>query len=60
MQGLYLLYWSANAANDNPPDPFIANLRDSADGNWIKISAQHYGTMVVTNSRTGESRTHTR
>jgi competence protein ComEC len=60
MRALYLLHWSANAPDDNPPDDFIANLQDSPDGKWIKISAQENGTMVVTNGRTGVAKTYTR
>jgi hypothetical protein len=58
MQALYLSHWSANAPNDNPPDEFIANLQNSPDGKFIKISAQQNGTITVTNGRTGESKTY--
>ncbi len=58
MQALYMTHWSANAPNDNPPDEFLANLQNSPDGKWIKVSADKNGTLVVTNSRTGESRTY--
>jgi len=57
MQALYLLHWSANAPDDNPPDEYIANLQDSPDGKWIKVSAESDGVFTVTNARTGESRT---
>ncbi len=60
MQGLYLMHWSANAPDDNPPDEFIANLRDSPDGKWIKVSAERNGAMTVTNARTGVSKTYKR
>jgi competence protein ComEC len=53
----YQLHWSANAPNDNPPDEFIANLQDSPDGKWIKVSVEESGTFTVTNGRTGESKT---
>jgi hypothetical protein len=56
MQAVYLLHWSANAPNDNPPNEFIANLQDSPDGKSIKISAEDTGTITVTNGRTGESK----
>ncbi len=52
----YQLHWSANAPDDNPPDEFIANLQNSADGNWIKVSASKNGAFTVTNGRTGRSR----
>ena len=57
LQAAYQLHWSANAPQDNPPDEFIANLQDSPDGNWIKVSVESNGTFTVTNSRTGASRT---
>jgi competence protein ComEC len=60
MQALYMTHWSANAPNDNPPDEYLANLQNSTDGHWIKISADKNGAMVVTNSRTGESKTYKR
>jgi len=60
IQGFYMLHKSANAAEGNPPDAVIANIDSASDGNWIKISTQDNGTMVVTNGRTGESKTHQR
>jgi len=60
LQALYQSHWSVHAAADNPPDAFVANLQDSTDGNWIKVSAQDNGTIVVTNGRTGESTTYKR
>lgn len=56
VQANYLLHWSANAPNDNPPEEFLANLQDSPDGKWLKISAQEDGTIAVTNARTGETK----
>ncbi len=56
MQALYLLHWSANAPDDNPPADYIANLQDSPDGKWIKVSAERNGTFTVTNARTGASK----
>ena len=53
----YQLHWSENAPEDNSPDEWIANLRDSPDGKWIKVSAEKSGTFTVTNGRTGVSRT---
>jgi beta-lactamase superfamily II metal-dependent hydrolase len=60
LQALYQSHWSTHAAGDNPPDAFIANLQDSTDGNWIRISAASNGTMTVTNGRTGASSTYKR
>jgi hypothetical protein len=53
----YQMHWSANAPNDNPANEFIANLQDSPDGKWIKVSVEQTGTFTVTNGRTGESKT---
>ncbi len=60
MQGFYMLHKSASAADGNPSDAVIANIDPASDGNWIKISAENNGTMVVTNGRTGESKTYKR
>jgi competence protein ComEC len=53
LQAAYQLHWSENAPNENPKDEFIANLRDSPDGKWIKVTAEHNGRFSVTNARTG-------
>jgi competence protein ComEC len=58
MQALYLTHWSANAPNDNPADEFIANLQNSPDGKFIKVSADKKAVITVTNGRTGESKTY--
>ncbi len=57
MQALYMQHWSANAPDDNPPAEYLANLQDSPDGKWFKVSAESNGTFTVTNARTGESKT---
>lgn len=57
IQAAYQLHWSANAPEDNPPDEFIANLQDSPDGKWIRVSVQSNGSFTVTNARTGASKT---
>jgi beta-lactamase superfamily II metal-dependent hydrolase len=58
LQAAYQLHWSENAPSDNPPDEFIANLRDSPDGKWIKVSVEKSGKFTVTNGRTGVPRTY--
>jgi hypothetical protein len=60
LQALYLMHRSANAPNDNPPDEFIANLQNSPDGKWLKISAEQNAAITVSNARTGESKTYKR
>jgi hypothetical protein len=58
LQALYQAHWSANAPNDNTADEFIANLHDSPDGKYIKVSAEQNGSFTVTNGRTGVSKTY--
>ncbi len=58
LQGFYMLHKSVSAADGNPPDAVIANVDAASDGNWMKITAENNGTMVVTNGRTGESKTY--
>jgi beta-lactamase superfamily II metal-dependent hydrolase len=57
LQAAYQLHWSLNAPDDNPPDEFVANLQDSPDGKWIKVSASRDGTFTVTNARDNSNRT---
>jgi competence protein ComEC len=57
VEATYQLHWSANAPDDNPAPEYIANLQDSPDGKWIKVSVEESGTFTVTNARTGESKT---
>ncbi len=58
LEALYQLHWSVRGgAEGNVPNEFIANLQDSPDGKWIKVSAQQDGSFTVTNSRTGASKT---
>jgi hypothetical protein len=57
LEALYQLHWSVRGGSENTPDEFIANLRDSPDGKWIKVSASQDGSFTVTNGRTGASRT---
>jgi competence protein ComEC len=56
LQAAYQLHWSENAPADNPPDEFIANLKNSPDGKWIKVSVEKNGRFSVTNARTGVTR----
>ena len=58
LEALYQLHWSVRAgAEGNAPDEYIANLQNSPDGKWIKVSASPDGSFVVTNGRTGASKT---
>jgi competence protein ComEC len=58
LQAAYQMHWSVPAAEGNPADEFLANLQDSPDGKWIKVSAQQDGTFTVTNGRTGVTKTY--
>jgi len=51
-------YYSAGGAETNAPADFIANLDDSPDGKWIKISVQLDGTFTVTNTRNNFTKTY--
>ncbi len=58
LEALYQLHWSVRGGVEgNAPDEFIANLQDSPDGKWIKVSASQDGSFTVTNGRTSASRT---
>jgi hypothetical protein len=57
LEALYQLHWSVRGGTEgNAPDEFIANLQDSPDGKWIKVSALNDGTFTVTSARTGAAR----
>ncbi len=57
LEALYELHWSVRGGVEgNPSDEFIANLQDSPDGKWIKVSASQDGSFAVTNGRTGETK----
>jgi beta-lactamase superfamily II metal-dependent hydrolase len=51
-------YTTPGAEKVNSAPDFIANLADSPDGKWIKVSAQTNGTFTVTNSRNNFSKTY--
>lgn len=53
------LHRTTNAGAENNPDDRIANL-DETTGAWIKITAKDNGSFVVTNGRTGTSKSYKR
>ena len=53
LQDVFQLHASAEAAADNFPDTFIANL-DETTAFWIKVVARTDGSFRVQNARTGE------
>ena len=58
LQDLWQMHYAEDAGKDsNVPDNFIANLNQT-EGEYIKVSAQPYGTFTVTNSRNQYSKTY--
>ena len=55
-----LHYAGANDKNHNAPEPYIANLKDSCSGDWIKVTAQANGTFAVVNGRNGFAKTYSK
>ena len=51
-------YSTAGGEKANVPADFIANLQDSPDGKWLKISAQQNGTFTITNARNNFTKTY--
>jgi competence protein ComEC len=51
-------YYTAGAEKANVPADFIANLQDSPDGKWIKVSVEQNGTFTVTNTRNNFTKTY--
>jgi len=54
-QGHYLI---AGGDKLNTKPDYIANIEGSADGKWIKVSAEKNGTFTVTNQRNNFSKTY--
>jgi beta-lactamase superfamily II metal-dependent hydrolase len=54
-QGHYLI---AGGEKGNVAPDYIANIPDSPDGKWIKVSAQADGAFTVTNARNNFSKTY--
>jgi len=53
-----LHYATANDRSHNAPEPYIANLKEPCNGDWIKVTAQSDGSFTVTNGRNGFSKTY--
>jgi competence protein ComEC len=52
LQDLWQLHYAVTAGKDhNVAEPFIANLLNGTDGNYIQVSAQSNATFTVMNSR---------
>jgi beta-lactamase superfamily II metal-dependent hydrolase len=57
LEDVWQLHRSANAGAQNFADDRIANL-DETTAHWIKVRASEDGSFVVTNGRTGQSKTY--
>ncbi len=44
-------YAVAAGKEHNSPDPFLANIDDPCEGNWLRITAEKYGSFTVLNQR---------
>ena len=53
LEDLWQLHASSNGRAQNSPEAFIANIDGSADGNWLKLTANDDGSFRIVNGRTG-------
>jgi competence protein ComEC len=53
-----LHYATANDKRHNTPEPYIANLKDPCNGDWIKVTAESNGSFTVVNGRSGFAKTY--
>ena len=54
LRDIWQLHYALEAGQaSNAPEPFIANLEEHCQGNWIKLSAEPDGRFTVTNGRNG-------
>jgi beta-lactamase superfamily II metal-dependent hydrolase len=53
-----LHYATANDKKHNTPEPYIANLKDPCNGDWIKVTAESNGSFTVVNGRSGFAKTY--
>ncbi len=53
-----LHYALAGGKDNNVPDAMIANVDESCEGKWIKLSAMADGTFTVTNGRNKNTKTY--
>jgi hypothetical protein len=58
LQALWQLHYSEEGgANHNSPDAFIANIGETDQGNYLKLTAYPNGNIKVYNSRTKSEKT---
>jgi beta-lactamase superfamily II metal-dependent hydrolase len=59
LEDLWQLHYAmAGGKQNNAPEPFIANMEEKCQGNWIKLSAESNGQFTVMNSRNGKTKTY--
>jgi beta-lactamase superfamily II metal-dependent hydrolase len=51
-------YYTAGTEKTNTAPDMIANVADSPDGKWIKVSVQQNGTFTITNTRNNFTKTY--
>jgi competence protein ComEC len=54
----YQLHYSNEAAAENPPAEYLANVQGPDAGNGLEVTASRSGTISVYNPRTGETQTY--
>jgi beta-lactamase superfamily II metal-dependent hydrolase len=56
LEDIWQLHYALQGGKaNNAPEPFIANLEEQCQGNWIKLSAGPDGQFTVTNGRNGKT-----
>lgn len=59
LEDIWQLHYAMDAGPaNNAPEPFLANLEEHCQGNWIKLAATADGQFTVTNGRNGKSKTY--
>jgi len=59
LEDIWQLHFAiAGGEAHNSPQPFLANLHERCEGNWIKLSAQTDGSFTVFNSRNRYQKTY--
>jgi len=57
LEDIWQLHYALEAGKaNNAPEPFIANLEEHCQGNWIRLSAEPDGQFTVTNGRNGKTK----
>ncbi len=52
LEDLWQLHYAVDGGKEhNVPDPFIANVDDQSDGNYVKLTVQSNGSFTVYNER---------